>query len=485
MDPIEHAAALPDGTWRLYPHLYAEEMSKDQYGVPRWKAWDYLHVIGSEIGDAVLRGGGRIIVEAPVRHGKSELISHWTPAWFLDLMPDKHVALTTYESDFARHWGRVVRNEMNENRGIGVQISEDSSAADRWNTKVGGGMFTAGVGGPLTGRGFHLGIVDDPVKNWEQATSWTLREKTKNWFQSTFLTRAEPGATIVVLMARWHEDDLAGWLQREYPNDWKVISIPAIAEANDVLGRRPGVALCPDRYSRRQLLGDDGNGGIKKAVGPIIWNALYRQRPSSLEGGVIKRDFFKFWTELPIEAETGKYARGMTFAMSIDCAFEKTEGSSFVVIQVWARLKADAYLVDQTRERLDFVGTCDAIEEMANRWPQARLKLIEAKANGPAVVSRLKSRIAGLVKYMPRGSKIARLASVSPNFASHNVYVPAPQVCPWVRDYIEELVNMPNSPNDDQADATSQILDYWFKRAPTAGPGGSSRRSPTAGAEEI
>lgn len=456
---------LPEDGWRYLPHLYAEHTSNG-----RWKPYDYLQLIGTEIARAVFSGGGRLIVSAPPRHGKSELISFWAPIWYLDMMPHKRIILTTYEADFAAHWGRRVRNEIQGNADISVSIRQDSSAADRWETPEGGGMITAGVGGPITGRGGDLVIIDDPVKNWEQATSATYRKKAKDWFNSTVYTRLEPGATIVVLMTRWHEDDLAGWLLREHSDKWRHVLLPSVAEESDELGRQPGEALCPDRYPIDTLIGKDGDGGIRKAVGPIVWNGLHRQNPSSLEGGIIKRAYFKYWTELP---------KDMTYAMSIDCAFEKTDSSSFVVIQVWGRKGADRYLVDQIRERMDFVGTCEAIKEMSVRWPLARLKLIEAKANGAAVVSALRSEVPGLVKYMPRGSKAARLAAISPLFASHNVYIPSPTIHNWVPDYVEELVNMPNSPNDDQADATSQMLEHWEQRKITgAAPGSNTRSAP-------
>lgn len=460
-----------EGAWRLWPHHYAHRISGGA-----WHPYDYLQLIGKRLAMSIYKGGGRIIVSAPPRHGKSLFISHWVPVWFLDLFPQKRIILTTYEAEFAAHWGRGVRNEITQNQLVGISIREDSSAAHRWETPAGGGMVTAGIGGPITGRGGDLVIIDDPVKNWEEATSAVYREKSINWFCSTLYTRLEPGATIVVLMTRWHERDLAGYLLSEHTDKWEEIRLPAIAEPSDEepdpLKRKAGEALCPERYTATQLVGLDNKGGIKGAVGPVVWNGLYRQRPSSLEGGVIKRSYFRFWNELPTDLE---------YAMSIDCAFEKTDQSSYVVVQVWGKKKADIYLVDQERERMDFVETCSSIRRMSERWPQARLKLIEGKANGPAVVSRMKSEIPGLVKYMPRGSKIARLSSVSPFFQSGNVHVPAVQLCPWVRDYVEELVNMPNSPNDDQADATSQMLDHWFKKAKTAAPAGGTRVSPIMG----
>lgn len=465
--------ALPENFWRMMPHTYAEKMSGG-----KWKAYDYLHLIGREVYGAVFgpltddKKGGRLIVSAPPRHGKSLMISKWTPIWYLDMLPHRNVILTSYEADFAAKWGRDVRNEIQSNADIKVAIRQDSSAADRWETPEGGGMVTAGVGGAITGRGGNLIIVDDPVKNWEQATSATYREKVKNWFLSTLYTRCEPGATIVILMTRWHEDDLAGWLLREHEDAWKEIWLPAVSEPGDSLtSRTPGEALCPERYNEMALVGPDGKTGIMGSQGPIIWNSLYRQRPSSADGDIIKRSYFKYYQNVPAN---------LTYAMSWDFAFGDTQGSSFVVGQVWGYRGSERYLIDQVRKRMDFVEMIEQMALLAVKWKQARLKIVENKANGPAIISQVKSKIAGIVKYNPKGSKEARLISVSPFFAAGNIFVPDPTLPGnvWVKDYIEEMVNMPNSPNDDQADATSQMLDYLATKAPTVGAGSITRKSP-------
>jgi predicted phage terminase large subunit-like protein len=382
------------------------------------------------------------------------------------------VILASYEAGIAAYWGRSVRDEIMNNPLIGVKIRPDIMAADDWQTIEGGGMKTAGIGGALTGRGSSVLLLDDPVKNWLDATSYTIRERNKNWVRSTWMTRAEPGALKIVIQTRWHEDDVAGWLLREHRDEWTEIWLPAIAETSgDILGRSEGEALCPQRYDRKALVGVDGEGGIKKSVGPIVWNGLYRQRPSSLEGGVIKRAWFRTWQTIPENA---------TYGISVDCAFEKTDDTSFVVVACWAKHGPNRYLVDQERERMDFVETCEAIKRMSDKWPQALFKLVEAKANGPAVISAMKDKIPGLHRFNPRGSKLARLTSVSPLFSGGNVFLPDDVEYPWVKDYKEELVNFPNAPTDDQVDCTSQILIHWSGLASAAAvaPGSVTRVSP-------
>lgn len=452
--------------WRLYPHLYAQRMSGG-----KWKPYRYLEHLSYVIHNAVFSGKGRVIVQAPPRHGKSKLLSQWVPIWYLDLMPERSVILTSYEADFAAHWGREVRNEIHSNAEIVVGVSEDSSAANRWTTPSGGGMVTSGIGGPITGRGGHLLIVDDPIKNWQQATSATYRQTCKDWFNSTLYTRQEPGACVIVIMTRWHEDDLVGWLLREQGDKWVNVRLPAIAEAADSMGRVEGEPLCPERYNLTALTGEDGKGGIRKAVGPLVWNGLYQQNPSSLKGDIVERAWMqKYWRTVP---------PGCVYAQSWDMAFKDGVKSSPVVGQVWARKGAEFYLVDQVRERMDFNTTLKAVRDLSIKWPQCRAKVVEDKANGPAVINALSKEIPGLIPYSPRGSKLARLAAVSPFYSAGNVFLPDPTIFPWVVDYVNELAAAPNAPMMDQADASSQILDHWAGgHLTTVAPAGVERTSP-------
>jgi len=273
-------AAIAREPWRWAPHTFAHHASGG-----RWRPYTHLQVIGERIADAVAAGGGRIIVNCPPRHGKSELISHWTPTWMLDSLPASRVILCSYESGIATGWGRIVRNEFEGNDRLRTSLRADSRSAHRWHTPEGGGMIAAGVGGPISGIGGDLLIVDDPVKNWQEAYSGVYRTRLVDWFLSTFTTRAEPGATIIVVMTRWHVDDLTGYLLAEHGQAWTVLSMPATAGGSDLLGRAPGEALCPQRYDRAAL------AGIRSAVGAQVWEALYQQQPRALGSGRVYENF--------------------------------------------------------------------------------------------------------------------------------------------------------------------------------------------------
>ncbi len=247
--------------------------------------------------DAIWRGDGRIIVTMPPRHGKSEFVSRWLLVWFLELWPRKRIILASYEAGFAAIWGRKTRNAIEANPGaLTTRIAQDSSAADRWDTTEGGGMVTAGVGGSITGRGADLLVLDDAAaKNRAQAGSAAWRDAVWDWWTSTARTRLEPHGTIIHVQTRWNEDDLAGRLLRaDKVNHWKVVNFPAIAEADDVLGRKPGEALWPERYPLEAL---EALRVGPAAVSSRDWAALYQQRPAPEGGELFHREHFRYFRE--------------------------------------------------------------------------------------------------------------------------------------------------------------------------------------------
>lgn len=234
----------------------------------------------------------RLVVEMPPRHGKSELLGKYFPAWYLGTFPERRVIYVSYGAKHARQFGLAARNIFAEwgRRVFGAAISPDSSAADAWNIRDhGGGMVTTGVGGPLTGKGADVLIIDDPIKNAAEAVSQTHRDAIWNWFHSTGLTRLEPGGAVIVNMTRWHRDDLVGRLrQQNKQGPWRALSFPAICEIPDELGRRRGDALWPQRYPLRdQMIGPgltlQGLESIRAEKPLAWWLALYQQQPGHHE----------------------------------------------------------------------------------------------------------------------------------------------------------------------------------------------------------
>ena len=240
--------------------------------------------------EAVERGEiDRLMIFMPPRHGKSELASKRFPAWCLGRDPKRQIIAASYNSDLANDFGRNVRNLVAEPEFTqvfpGVTLAPDSQAAMRMNTNHGGTYVAAGVGTAVTGRGAHIALIDDPFKDREEADSERRRELVWDWYRSTLYTRLMPGGAIVIIATRWHEDDLAGRLLEQEPEQWDVLELPAINKA--------GEALWPEWYDLTAL------ERIKATIGPREWSALYQQQPQPDEGTFFKREWFREWGKLP------------------------------------------------------------------------------------------------------------------------------------------------------------------------------------------
>lgn len=437
--PADFAYYASRGEWELAPHLA------------------YLHRkllrVAAPAGTC-----NRLMISMPPRHGKSELTSQYFPPWFLGTFPHKRVILTSYEHDFAASWGAKARDILKEYgpRVWGVHVAKDRQASDDWGIQnAKGGMVCAGVGGAITGRGADLLIIDDPVKSGEEAVSETYRNRAWDWYRSTAYTRLEPGGRIIIIQTRWHEDDLTGRVManaKATGEVWENVTFPALAEEGDALGRKVGEALWPSRYPVSVL------EVIRKAQGKF-WPALYQQRPAPDGGSLFRQDYWRFYVDFEKPAVFDEVLQ------SWDMAFKDTKTSDFVVGQVWGRKGAQIYLLDQWRARMDFAETLKAVKAMTARWPQATLKLVEDKANGPAVISALRSEVYGLVAVNPQGGKHSRAQAILPLVQAGNVILPSRGDAPWIEDFTLEAASFPVGAHDDQVDAMTQALSrfLWVK----------------------
>lgn len=374
------------------------------------------------------------------------------PAWFLGRNPDKRVIEVSYSDSLARNFGDKCRRKIEE-FGLeifGVELDRRRTDKSDWGIEGHvGGMVAAGIGGSVTGKGADLLIIDDPIKNRLEANSETYRERVWSEWQSTLATRLHPGGRVVVVLTRWHEDDLAGRLIAAEPGRWKILNLPAIADEEDPLGREPGKALWPARYDEKAL------ARVKVTVGSRDWEALYQGRPSPAEGEVWKRDWWQYYRQAPAHFDE--------VIQSWDCAFKDTNKSDYVVGQVWGRKGANKYLLDQVRARMDIVATMQAMTVLSAKWPKARAKLVEDKANGTAVIRMLKNKIPGLIAFNPDGGKEVRAQAVAPDIEAGNVFLP--ENAPWVHDFVAECAAFPSGAHDDQVDSASQALNRLSKRA--------------------
>jgi predicted phage terminase large subunit-like protein len=416
----------------------------------------------------------RLIISMPPQEGKSQRVTKTGVLWALLQNPELRFGIVSYAQELAEGFAREIRDWITNNNGdegsldLGVRIQRDNGAARRWKLAGHkGGVNAVGIGSGLTGRPLDVLIVDDPFKDSEQADSLYFRDRVWNWWQSTGSTRLAPGAPVIVILTRWHEDDLAGRLvAAEDGKQWRVINIPALAdqkpEQADPLGRTVGEWL---QSARRRTVAEWE--AIRVRVGSRVFNALYQGRPSPETGDVWKRGWWRrYSTPLWKDAGDGKSYRLIETdeaLISCDFTFKNTKASDFVVMSVWARKDADVFLVDQIRKRMSFTESVTALSNLVKKWPDATVKLVEDKANGTAVMDTLKSKIPGIIPVEPRGSKYARASAVAPFIEAGNVHLPATDIALFeVEDFIEEAAGFPNAAHDDQVDAASQAFDRLF-----------------------
>jgi phage terminase large subunit-like protein len=417
-----------------------------------------------------------VLVSAPPRHGKSTLISEYLPAWFLGSFPDRRVILTSYEADFAAGWGAKTRTLLEEH-GLPlyrVSVDERSRSASRWDLhRRTGGMVTAGVGGPITGRGAHLLVVDDPIKNAEQAASPTIRDKQWEWWLSTARTRLEPGAVVVVVMTRWHESDLAGRLltaSREGGDPVLEIRLPALAERGDPLGRKVGEALWPKRFPRPYLI------HTREVLGPYWFSAIYQGRPTPEEGGVFDRRDFRYFElsgdQVVLRGPDGKRkVFGTEWCQKfqvVDLAASESESADYTVItEVWVTPESDLLVRSVVRER---VAVPDQPAFFRRHHAGCPVKF-EAIGYQTGIVQTMLREGFPAEAVRPDADKVTRAGVAGVLYRAGKVYHLAG--ASWCSELEAELLAFPAGEHDDQVDT----IAYAAKALPELGGRGYRQRS--------
>jgi predicted phage terminase large subunit-like protein len=408
-----------------------------------------------EIASGKLR---RLIINMPPRHTKSEFASYLLPAWFLGKYPNKKIIQCSNTAELAVGFGRKVRNLVGSDVYASVfpnvALQSDSKAAGRWATNHGGDYFAIGVGGTVTGKGADLLIIDDPHSEQEAAIASTnpeIYDKVYEWYSSGPRQRLQPGGSIVVVMTRWAKKDLTGrivqsWIDKD-GEEWEIIDFPAILPS--------GNPLWPEFWSLKEL------EALKLELPLSKWNAQYQQQPTSEEGAIVKREWWKVWEkENPPPCEF--------IIQSWDTAFTKNERSDYSACTTWGvfNMNEDSsdthiILLDAVKERLEFPELKQRAMEMYNEW-QPDACIVEAKASGAPLVFELRKMGIPVQEFTPtRGNdKITRVNSVSDLFASGKVWAPRKR---WAEEVIEEMAAFPNSDHDDLVDSATQALIRFRK----------------------
>ena len=464
-----------------------------------WKYPPHLRYLDKALHFLVAGKFSRLMVNMPPRHGKSEMISKYFPAWYINRFPDKRIILTSYSADFASMWGRLVK-EILITRSIegksDLRLSKDSHAMKLFSiANRTGSMVSTGAGCSLTGRGADLLIIDDPVKNNEEANSEKILDNIWEWFVATAYTRLEPGGKVVLLMTRWHDDDLCGRIAKTsniirldeaidsdslLPSDketWVKITLPAIAEDDDELGRNIGEPLWAVRYDESAL------AKIKLQAGAYWFASLYQQSPIPGRNPVFKREHFSYFTEDSEcyhlvnhlgARETRRKDSCLRFA-TVDLASSISQTSDYTVILTYAHTPQNEILVlDVLRQRLAPEHHKNLIATQVAKW---NLTLVGIEQVGyQAILVNEMSKAGFQIKALtPKGNKVLRAGVMKAKMALGKVYFPTS--AHWLSDFEDELMRFPDGRHDDQVDAFAYIgfMTIDDKKPPVLGCGKKER----------
>ena len=394
-----------------------------------------------------------LVLDTPPQHGKSLTVTETLPSWYLGHFPRNRVIEISYSEDFAERFGRRNKQKIIEYGGkvFGIELADNPSAATEFElSNHRGGMISRGIMSGVTGHGANLMIIDDPVKTQEEADSNSRQSKIWNEWLSSFTSRLAPHAKVIIIMTRWSENDLVGHLEQLDGISMKVLNFPLEAEANDLLGRPVGAALCPEIGKDNAWLKEFKKMLLSKE-GTRTWNALYQGHPVALEGNLIHRDWWRYYKKNELPEDIPEYI------MSVDAAFKDGDDNDFVAIQVWGKKDADMYLIDAVKKHLDMPSTCREIIRLRSMYPKCRTTLIEDKANGSAIIQILRKKIGGIISIDPFGGKISRVNAIAGAIESGNCWLPDDK--PFTIDFVDECSAFPNGAHDDQVDAMSQCLN--------------------------
>jgi predicted phage terminase large subunit-like protein len=419
---------------------------------PEPKRWGHHQHIAAEFTKISSKKKGRLIINMPPRHTKSEFASYLFPAWMIGKYPNLKIMQVSHNAELSSRFGSKVRNlmEQKEYKNIfgDVKLREDSKAKGRWETNHGGEYFAAGVGGSITGRGADLLIIDDPHTE-QDAMSESAMERAFDWYVSGPRQRLQPGGSIVVVMTRWAEDDLTGRLiksQKEPKADkWNVISFPAILDS--------GNPVWPEYWELEEL------EKVKASLPIRNWSAQYMQNPTSEEGAILKREWWQVW-------EHERIPKLQHVIQSYDTAFSAKETADYSAITTWGIFfpqedgKPAMILLDAIKGKYDFPELKAIAMDQYKYW-EPETVIIEAKATGEPLMQEFRRMGIPVIPFVPsRGKdKHSRVNATAPVFEGGQIYYPEGEK--YAEEVIEECAAFPHGANDDYVDSTTQaVLRY-------------------------
>lgn len=428
-------------------------------------SWNWHIDLIAEYLEAVTSGDiKRLLINVPPRHMKSRLVTVMWPCWEWTRKPETSYLFSSYAESLSRDHSRdrrdIVKSDWYQRLYPSIKIREDQGEIIHFKNTSGGAMFSRGTGGTSTGKGGNRVIVDDP-HNVKQSESEAQRDAVLGDFDRNLNTRLNDPAkdAIIVIMQRLHEKDVAGHILADI-GGYEHVNLPAEAPVKTTIVlprskrrivRNQGDLLWPGRVPQKVL------NGLKRAMGARAYSGQFQQNPTPSGENLFPRDRWNIYDPLnpPYPLATAEQ-----WLQSWDMAFKDTKKAAYVVGQVWARWGANRFLVDQVRDRMSFRKSIKAVLALAAKWPQAHAKLIEDKANGPAIIDALKDHVPGIIEIEPMGSKEARAEVYAVFQEAGNIWIPDPAKCPWVEQFIYEHERCPDGEFWDQVDAGGQANIY-------------------------
>jgi predicted phage terminase large subunit-like protein len=407
-----------------------------------------------------LQPGDALILNLPPRHGKSETVGAYAE-WYLGAHPNANIIYASYSAALAYRRSRQIRNEIRDGRAFRrayphVALEPDARKVSQWQLTSGAGFIAAGVGGSITGMGATLAIIDDPLKGRRQAESLRVREAVIDWFRGDLFTRLEPDSILIVIQTRWHRGDLAGWLLEQRNSGefgdyrWQVLSLPALAEDDDPLGRAPGEALWPERWPADKLARN------RQLLGEYDWASLYQQRPY-LRGGAVFSD------AVPRCEVTAPLPEGARITITADLAASTRTAADYTVLHVGATWGQGAEMTGRVLEvcrgQWGIRRQIAEMLELQRRYGQPIY--IERSPNAIPVIQQARSEGVQLIPVAPEGDKFSRAQPYAAAWNAGRVEVP---FAPWATAYISELTSFKGD-GSDEADDQVDAAAYWWRIA--------------------
>lgn len=465
LSPWEYAARLFEPRPHRWPSPGAMARALD----PGTRQTPALDAIDRTLVD--LAGGTheRVMIFMPPQEGKSQRVSRRFPAWLLEQDPTLRVAIVSYDDERARRWGRDIRRDALTHPDLGISLMPDSKAAGRWHTRQGGGVYCAGITGGITGEPVDVLIIDDPVKGRAEAESDAHRKAAWDAWENNLTTRLSGRSRIVLMMTRWHTADLAGRILDQERDLWRVLSIPAIAEHGDPLGRAPGDEL--------GSLRDRPPGyfhALSARMSAYVFRSLYQQAPTAPQGTMFLRSAWRYFDHVGDDRvlmhDRERDLRDCWRFITVDLAGSTRTAADFTVAAAWAMTgDRDLLLLDVARARAAEADHWGLVRPLTERWRIGEVG-VESTMLGTALVrDAVAAGLPGVFDLRADKDKITRAIPYSSLLKQGRVWLRAD--APWIDDWVGEHADFPAGSHDDQVDvgayAAKQVLVDWH---PVPGP---------------